>query len=163
MEKKPVTLLLILCCLFGISSAIACNKITDGAIQEELVYELSADKTYYIVSSATLFPEEKIIIPEKYKDLPVKEIRRFAFLNCTNLKSVTIGDSVTAIGNSAFANCNRLTNVYYEGNENDWNKISIGGNDNYYLTSATRYYYSENQPTDEGNYWRYVDGVATPW
>jgi hypothetical protein len=30
------------------------------------------------------------------------------------------------------------------------------------LTSATRYYYSESQPTDEGNYWHYSTDGVTP-
>ena len=37
-------------------------------------------------------------------------------------------------------------------------------------TNATRYYYSESKPTlntdgtaYDGNYWRYVDSVVTPW
>jgi len=25
------------------------------------------------------------------------------------------------------------------------------------------YWYRETQPTEEGNYWHYVDGVATKW
>ena len=28
---------------------------------------------------------------------------------------------------------------------------------------ATHYFYSETEPTGEGNYWHYVDGVPTPW
>lgn len=65
----------------------------------------------------------------------------------------------------AFIACNRLKNVYYKGTASEWGEISIDRN-NYNLTVATIYYYIENEtdvPTDGGNYWHYVDGVATPW
>jgi hypothetical protein len=69
---------------------------------------------------------------------------------------------VTTIGYSVFEGCTSLTSVYYTGTAETWAGIEIGWND--YLTYyATRYYYSETTPTEAGNYWRYVDGVPTPW
>ena len=86
-----------------------------------------------------------------------------AFYGCDRLTSVTIGNSVTSIGSYAFYGCSGLTSVYYMGNTEQWSEITIGS-DNYYLASAaTRYYYSETEPTDDGNYWHYVDGVVTIW
>ena len=85
-----------------------------------------------------------------------------AFRDCTSLTSIEIPDSVTSIGNFAFSGCTSLTTVYYGGTAEDWSTITIGYY-NSYLTDATRYYYSETQPAEEGNYWRYVDGVPTAW
>ena len=47
--------------------------------------------------------------------------------------------------------------------EEEWEQISIEPIDNNVLTEAMRYYYSETQPTEEGNYWRYVDGEVKIW
>jgi hypothetical protein len=47
-----------------------------------------------------------VIIPDG-----VLEIGQWAFLSCTNLAEVTIGNSVTTIGRSAFNNCSSLTEV----------------------------------------------------
>jgi hypothetical protein len=55
-----------------------------------------------------------------------------------------------------------LTSVYYTGTAEEWNAISIDSK-NTYLTSATRYYYSETLPTKAGKWWHYVDGVPTVW
>ncbi|MBQ5802307.1 MAG: leucine-rich repeat domain-containing protein, partial [Clostridia bacterium] len=91
-----------------------------------------------------------VVIPDS-----VTSIGNFAFSNCTNLTSVTIGNSVTSIGEYAFSNCASLTSVYYGGTESDWGNISIGYHNSELTFSATRYYYSETQPTEEGNYWHY--------
>ncbi len=39
-----------------------------------------------------------------------------AFGGCTSLTNVTIGNSVTNIGDDAFGNCTNLTSVYFQGN-----------------------------------------------
>ena len=58
------------------------------------------------------------------------QIYKYAFFNCTSLKSITIPDSVTSIGDSAFKNCNSLTSVTI-GN----GVTSIGEEAFYYCTS----------------------------
>ena len=89
-------------------------------------------------------------------------IGSWVFEGCINLTSITIPDSVTSIGSRAFGYCTNLTSVYYTGTAEEWSQIDIDFyNDK--LTDATIYYYSETQPTAEGNYWHYVNGVATPW
>jgi len=69
----------------------------------------------------------------------------------------------------AFSDCISLTSVYYKGTETQWNSIFIYSSNNP-LTSATRYYYSESEPslTDDGtaydgNYWHYVNGEIVVW
>jgi len=93
----------------------------------------------------------------------VISIGNSAFHNCSSLTSVTIGDSVTSIGDRAFYNYSSLTSVYYMGTEEDWNEIDIGQYNNP-LENATRYYYSETTPTEEGNYWHYdANGEIEIW
>ena len=73
-----------------------------------------------------------------------------------------IPSTVTSIGNNAFEYCSSLNTVYYTGTAAQWGDISIYYG-NSYLENATRYYYSESEPTTYGNYWHYVDGVPTKW
>ena len=92
-----------------------------------------------------------------------KIIADYAFSGYARLTSVVIGDSVISIGAYAFYDCSKLTKVYYKGNISDWSKISIRSF-NYGLTNATRYYYSESQPTESGNFWHYDEnGNVVVW
>ena len=52
-------------------------------------------------------------IPASLKSVTITggKIFPIAFLNCSNITSVTIGDGVTSIGYSAFYNCSSLTSV----------------------------------------------------
>ena len=92
----------------------------------------------------------------------VTSIGGYAFWDCRSLTSVVIGGSMTSIGMWAFHNCNSLTSVYYKGTASEWPAIFIDSY-NSPLKNATWYYYSETEPTEEDNYWHYVDGEVTIW
>ena len=138
-------------------------KCTDGfilnktdatdAVTENLKYKLNYDETAEIVDYED--SQKEITIPESiyYKGFTFKvtNIGNSAFLNCTDLTSTTIPDSVTSIGNSAFSGCTSLTSVtigngvtsidnsafygcvdlnkiYYSGTKSQWKAINIGSN-----------------------------------
>ena len=132
------------------------------AIIENLSYSLNSDGESYSVTGIGTCTDTDIVIPSTYEEKPVTAISNSAFYGCSLLTSVIIPDSVTSIGLSAFYNCTALETVYYKGTAAGWRNITIG-NDNNNLTNATRYYYSEIEPTGEGNYWHYVDDVPTIW
>ena len=84
-----------------------CNFVfvaTDG-----ILYDYSSDKTYaeVIGYSGT---ETNIRIASTYQGVPVKSIYNEAFKN-SNITSAVIPNSVTSIGDYAFAYCNSLTSV----------------------------------------------------
>lgn len=58
----------------------------------------------------------------------VTSIGEEAFYFCSNIASVTIPCSVTSIGDDAFLNCDSLTEVSYPGTLEQWNEISVGSN-----------------------------------
>ena len=56
-------------------------------------------------------------LPGKVTSLP------FLFEGCADLKAVFIPSSVNMIGNTTFRNCTSLTDIYYEGSQEDWAAI----------------------------------------
>ena len=99
----------------------------------------------------------------------VSELRG-QFTYCYSLKSIVIGSSVNKINGQEFQYSKSIENVYYYGTKENWDAINISSTSNDYFINATRYYYSETEPSlnEEGtayddNYWHYVDGEVVVW
>ena len=130
------------------------DKAFSGCTFKYNEYYLGNEKNPYVVlikakdksiTSCTINETTKVI----YED---------AFRGCTSLKSVTIGSSVTAIGSYAFRGCTSLT-IYCEATEQP-----SGWNSNWNYSNRPVYWYSEEAPTTEGNYWHYGDnGEIVVW
>ena len=103
-----------------------------------LDFYLKDDGTYAVAIGNAKYLSS-IEIPETYLGKAVTEIAYLGFDQGRNLKSVTIPDSVTYIGEYAF-NCRELKNVYYTASEEEWEAIAIVSEGNSYLTNATIHY-----------------------
>ena len=99
-----------------------------------------------------------VVIPDG-----VTGIGNAAFAQCYALEHIVIPNTVLQIGDAAFADCDRLDVVYYGGTAAEWKSVAIGSYKNGVLKTADRYDYSETEPTTEGNWWHYADGVPTEW
>lgn len=80
-------------------------------------------------------PDARYVVPDG-----VIEIGEDTFYY-SSLTDIQIPNSVTTIENGAFDDCDKLSDVYYEGNEKEWSTINIDEN-NEPLTSATIHYNS---------------------
>ena len=89
----------------------ACTVCDYTAESIGLEYALSEDGLSYYVKGIGVCTDTHIVIPLIYDNKPVTSIGGWAFMNCTNLTSVTIGNCVESIGYSAFMNCTNLTSV----------------------------------------------------
>ncbi len=79
---------------------------------EGLEYTLSNDGTFYIVTGMGTCSDLDLVIPPVYNDLPVKEIGEEAFFHTNyDIKSVSIPEGVSVIGNEAFRYCYALETV----------------------------------------------------
>lgn len=60
----------------------------------------------------------------------VRTIQREMFYNCTNLKKATFSTDLNKIDENAFFGCDNLAQVYYEGTQEQWEKVEVSaGND----------------------------------
>ena len=115
--------------LFGTSSYTGGQSVTQN-------YSSSGNKTYYIPSSlrTVTVTGGKLNYGAFYGcsmlttvtiGNSVTSIGESAFSGCSGLTSVTIGRAVTSIGESAFYNCYGLTSVYNSGTIDQWCRISF--------------------------------------
>ena len=74
----------------------------------------------------------------KFIELPNKldKIEHSLFFYCSSLEGIYIPKGIKAIEKNAFFDCDRLRKIYYEGSEEDWNRIEIDDSNNYYLSNA---------------------------
>lgn len=79
--------------------------------------------TYGVIAGNAKYLEE-ITIPETYNGKPVSTILEGAFDGASNLKKITIPNSIATVGDNAFDNCGSLSfneykNAMYLGNESN--------------------------------------------
>lgn len=155
-----------------------CNEndvATDGCIYtivDGVRYGIS-NETATVKVQASILQSADIPQSITYKetDYDVTQIDANAFYSCKNLTSIVLTSGIQSINSSAFGNVSTLQSVYYMGTESEWTELQANiGNLNDNLTGATVYYYSASAPALNGNgtayvgnFWRYVNGVPTPW
>ena len=89
--------------------------------KQGLVYELSSDKSFYAVVNTLDSVSKHVEIPDIFKELPVKQIKKFAFKGRDNIESIYIPDSIEKIDKYAIYECISLVsiNVPFIGEENN--------------------------------------------
>ena len=122
MEKSKKMAALILATMLAVSSSAA-MAVTVSAEEGTAVAYSSSDTEswseydYQILDDGTIEIiyyygcDEVIIIPSEIDGRKVTGIQRFAFSINDYLKSITIPDGVTSIGDSAFSDCRSLTDI----------------------------------------------------
>ena len=86
-------------------------ETAENGLSYRLYTEESGEKYYALVGMGNKYKDSALVIPESFKDLPVKLIADSAFQSSKQITSVTIPNSVTAIGKLAFGDCDKLTEL----------------------------------------------------
>lgn len=117
----------------GDSAFMSCMYISDINIPDSVTY--IGEAAFCFCLSLT-----DITIPDS-----ISEICRETFMYCMALKNVTIPKNVSSIETLAFDGCSSVTDVYYLGNETEWNSIDIDLY-NEYLTGANIHFATFEEP-----------------
>lgn len=76
-----------------------------------------------------------IEIPSEIDGIAVKSIGGGGYFYGNNINSIIIPDTVESIGNYVFGYCENLSDIYYSGSIADWEKISIGEHNEYFINA----------------------------
>ena len=98
-----------------------------GGVAQDEIYTATVfkDWRYEVVDSGAVITKTtrtigEVTIPAEIDGYPVTSVANGTFANCGDLTSVTIPNSITNIGCSAFYGCSGLTNVVIETDSIDW-------------------------------------------
>ncbi len=98
----------------GVDAFYYCSNLTKvnylGTIGDWCNISFSDDDANPLSYAHNLYLNDKLVT-ELIIPYTVKEIKSYAFYNCTSITSVIIPDSVTTIGASAFTGCSNLTSI----------------------------------------------------
>ena len=149
-----------------VDSVCSVCGITDNI--NGLIFQLNKKKTEFsVISKAENITT--VFVPAYVNNIPVTRVEHAAFMNEYKIEMVIIPNTVTSIGFEAFMGCSGLrtvilgngleriepyafdcndviTSVYYMGTENDWNNITIYEDGNGSLLNAPREY--GNNPSE---------------
>ena len=107
MKKRLLVVVVSLVWAFGLFFSFAsCSFLSDS----QLALQLSKDGKEYIVKGIGKETNMDLVIPAKYKGVPITEIDATAFW-CSQLTSVKIEGNIKTIGADAFAGSSLLTSV----------------------------------------------------
>ncbi len=130
----------------ALSSVILENISVDSAntsfkAEDNVLLSMSGDTLYrYLPTKSDTVYE----IPST-----VSTIKKEAFYNAKNLESIAVHKGVKKIEEDAFYRCDKISDIYYEGTEAEWNSIDIytDYSSNYILNKATIHYNTTELPT----------------
>lgn len=128
--------------LLRIESESSPVRVLSGGPALESIIVAKDNPVYYSVNNCLIEKASGTMIAGcKTSKIPegVKSIQSFAFSGCTDLKEITIPESVTNIESSVLTAGLNLTDINYVGTEDMWEAISIGI-DNESLQTATIHY-----------------------
>ena len=101
---------------------------------EGLEIESNGDGTCCLISIGDC-EDTDVIVPATYNGDTLTSIDSNAFSG-EAITSITLPATIEEIGRRAFNNCNDLTDVYFEGTEEEWNEIDINSTGNSALLNA---------------------------
>ncbi len=97
---------------------------------------------------------ENVVISE------ATEINYYVFNNCESIKTLEIKLPLKTVLSGAFNGCVNLTDVNYEGTEDEWKKISIGENNEPLVNATKNCYVPPVEPEVEYTYSVKNDGTV---
>lgn len=110
MVKRFLIVILSIVVYFSVAISLAACKNGANSGSKGLEFTADGENKTYTVSSIGQCKDKDVVIPATYDGKPVTAIGKNAFRN-SSIKSVTIPESITAIGAGAFEHCREIENL----------------------------------------------------
>ena len=130
-----------------------------------LAYTVNADGKTCTVTGIGTCTDTDLRIGEKIDGYTVTAIGKDAFANGNHLTSIILPITVTYIDGWAFSDCTDAMILCFNGNAEDWRKVSVDTDPNGCILPYVPFchYYSEDAPVEKGYFWHYVNSIPTVW
>ena len=127
--------------IIGCSIALMIGALIGGIFlltYKPVNYSKNTDGTYAVVTPKG--NKEEVIIEATINGKDVTTINKRAFSASSNMKNLTIPQTITSIQESAFENCSNLQKVYYDGSISSWSQITFENSLSNPMTYAEEFY-----------------------
>lgn len=110
------------------------------------------------VKNLSGFSSNRLLIPALINGKAITEFEADACSNNLMIDTILFSPSITHIGANAFAGCDNIKNVFFQGSSSQWDGIVIDAG-NSALADAVLFY---SESALAGG-WHYVEEIPTPW
>lgn len=131
-------ILFLLILIFGLSVTASAENVNSGIFSADLIWSLDGEGLFTISGTGpmddfSVSGDVPCISPwydlcDQITDLIIENgvtsIGEYAFSGCSSMLSATIPNSVTRIGRNAFENCQAITDIYFDGSEEEWKEAA---------------------------------------
>ncbi len=140
--------------MVGEGAFLNCDKLANVSFSEELT-----TIPYEAFSGCTSLTS--LVLPKS-----LTTISENAFDDCSGVQTVICHAALTTIEDSAFRECTALKTVFFYGSAEELEELrnAVSSLTNQSLANAKFYRYSEQKPTEDGNWWHFdVNGNPRIW
>ncbi len=128
----------------GASALYGCSSLESITLPFIGRYKNVTSDTYFgYIFGANSYSSNNKYVPSSLKEVIItggESIGDSAFYNCNNITNITFSDSVTSIESNAFEKCTNLINIYYNGTIEDWCNISFASKLSNPMAYASHFY-----------------------
>ena len=160
----------------------------EGTVTGDYVFSTVVQKNYIEIDGKkyencsaellTYFRANTVLIDlvSGFEEEPFETIYTAGFTKFEKLEAIVLPKTITKVGKRAFDECPNLVTVFYGGTAEEWLQVELEGSEmkdkddkevtgmeENVLTRCIIYFYSEEQPEIEGQYWHYVNGEIVAW
>ncbi len=143
-----------------LNSTAICAVFYEGSVDEWVGVSFSTEYSNPVSYAKSLYFENNVLAENVVIGDTVTKINPYAFNNCETLETLELKLPLNSVAINAFNGCVNLTDVYYEGTEEEWAKVAIASNNEPLINATKHFYVPPKDPAEDYNYTIKDDGTV---